>query len=71
MLYYGKLEEIIKAVEREIELLTSLYERDEKLDEFIKKKVELLNRCVAQLRKLPSGEYQLVAVNSCEVIPLW
>ncbi|MEM0468604.1 MAG: hypothetical protein QXT27_05355 [Pyrobaculum sp.] len=71
MLYYGRLEEIIKAVEREIELLNSLSERDNRLDAFIKKKVELLNKCIAQMKRLPPGEYQLVAVNNCEIIPLW
>jgi len=51
-------------------LLTALLNRDEKLDAFIKKKIELLNKCLAQVGKLPPGEYQVVAVNTCEVIPL-
>jgi hypothetical protein len=72
VLYYGTPENIAKAVRDEIELLTHLFllNRDEKLDVFIKKKIELLNRCLAQVERLPPGEYQLVAINTCELIPL-
>jgi hypothetical protein len=70
VLYYGTPENIAKAVGYEIELLIHLLYRDEKLDAFIKKKIELLNRCLAQVRRLPPGEYQLVAINTCELIPL-
>jgi hypothetical protein len=70
MLYYGQPEDVAKAIKNEIELLTALLNRDEKLDAFIKKKIELLNKCLAQVWKLPPGEYQVVAVNTCEVIPL-
>jgi hypothetical protein len=70
MLCYGRPEDVAKAIKNEIELLTALLNRDEKLDVFIKKKIELLNKCLAQVRRLPPGEYQLVAVNTCELIPL-
>jgi len=70
VLYYGTPENIAKAVRGEIELLTHLLNRDERLDVFIKKKIELLNRCLAQVGRLPPGEYQLVAINTCELIPL-
>ncbi len=70
VLYYGRPEDVAKAIKNEIELLTVLLNRDEKLDAFIKKKIELLNKCLAQVGKLPPGEYQVVAVNTCEVIPL-
>lgn len=67
MLYYGTPENIAKAIRDE---LTHLLNKDERLDVFIKKKIELLNRCLAQVVKLPPGEYQLVAINTCEHIPL-
>ena len=70
MLYYGRPEDVAKAIKNEIELLTALLNRDKKLDVFIKKKIELLNRCLAQVGRLPPGEYQIVAVNTCEIIPL-
>jgi hypothetical protein len=70
VLYYGTPENIAKAIRDEIELLTHLLNKDERLDVFIKKKIELLNRCLAQVGKLPPGEYQLVAINTCELIPL-
>jgi len=70
VLYYGSPEDIVKAVRKEVELLTALLNRDKKLDMFIKQKIELLNKCLTQIEKLPPGEYQLVAVNTCEVIPL-
>jgi hypothetical protein len=70
MLYYGQPEDVAKAIKNEIELLTALLNRDEKLGAFIKKKIELLNKCLAQVRRLPPGEYQLVAVDTCELIPL-
>jgi hypothetical protein len=70
VLYYGTPENIAKAIRDEIELLTHLLNRDERLNVFIKKKIELLNRCLAQVGKLPPGEYQLVAINTCEFISL-
>jgi translation initiation factor RLI1 len=70
MLCYGKPEELIRIIQREIELLSSLINIDKKLDSFIKKKLELLNVCMNQIKKLPGGEYQIVAVESCEIIPL-
>ncbi|WP_053240358.1 hypothetical protein [Pyrobaculum islandicum] len=70
MLYYGKPEDLAKAIMREIELLNTLLNIDERLDVFIKKKIELLNRCLAQVGKLPQGEYQLIAVDICEIVPI-
>ncbi|MFN3804106.1 MAG: hypothetical protein ACK4SY_03525 [Pyrobaculum sp.] len=70
MLFYGRPEELINAVLREIELLNSLLNRDKRLDAFIKRKVELLNLCLQQLKRLAPGEYQLVALESCEIVPL-
>lgn len=70
MLYSGRLEELINAVTKEIDMLNGLLGRDKKLDLFIKHKIEILNKCLSQLRRLPPGEYQLVAINSCEIIPL-
>jgi hypothetical protein len=70
VLYYGTPENIAKAIRDEIELLTHLLNRDERLDVFIKKKIELLNRCLVQVGRLSPGEYQLVAINTCELIPL-
>jgi translation initiation factor RLI1 len=70
VLYYGTPENIAKAIKDEIELLTHLLNKDEKLDVFIKKKIELLNKCLAQVGRLSPGEYQLVAINTCELIPL-
>ncbi|MFN7105394.1 MAG: hypothetical protein ACK4M3_02235 [Pyrobaculum sp.] len=70
MLSYGKPEELIGAVLRELELLESLLNRDKRLDVFIRRKVELLNLCLQQLKRLAPGEYQLVALDSCEVVPL-
>lgn len=70
MLCYGKPEELTRIIQKEIELLSTLINRDKKLDNFIKRKLELLNMCINQIKKLSSGEYQIVAVESCEIIPL-
>ncbi|ACB38986.1 hypothetical protein [Pyrobaculum neutrophilum] len=70
MLYYGRPEDLARAVRREIELLGALLNIDERLDAFIKRKIELLNRCLSQVERLPQGEYQLIAVGGCEIVPI-
>ncbi|RFA97438.1 hypothetical protein [Pyrobaculum aerophilum] len=70
MLCYGRLDDILRTIQREIELLSTLLNRDKKLDNYIKRKIDLLNICINNIKRLPPGEYQIVAINSCEIIPL-
>ncbi|AFA40486.1 hypothetical protein Pogu_2459 [Pyrobaculum oguniense TE7] len=70
MLYYGRPEELLRAVEQEMELLNSLINYNKKLDNFIKRKINILKECILQIKRLPPGEYQLIALNDCELVPL-
>jgi len=70
MLLYGRPKDLLAAIERELELLAALAGRDKRIDDFIKRKVELLKSCREAVEKLESGEYQLVAVNKCYIVPI-
>jgi len=70
MLLYGRPKDLLAAIERELELLAALAGRDKRIDDFIKRKVELLKSCREAVEKLGPGEYQLVAVDKCYVIPV-
>lgn len=70
MLLYGKPEELIKAITEELELLASITNIDTKLDEFIRNKSVLLKKCIEELSKYKPGEYQVIAIKSCTIIPL-
>lgn len=71
MLYYGRPDEIAKAIRREVELLQGLAGRHSRLDRFIRRKSALLSECLKALEKLDADlEYQLIAVERCEVVPL-
>lgn len=71
MLSYGKPEQLVETIQREIEMLKSLLEIDKKLDVFIVKKIDLLEQCIRQLKRLEPGEYQLIALDKCEIVPIW
>jgi len=70
MLLYGRPKDLLAAIERELELLAALAGRDKRINDFIKRKVELLKSCRETVEKLESGEYQLVAVDKCYVVPV-
>jgi len=70
MLLYGRPKDLLVAIERELELLAELAGRDKRIDEFIKRKTELLKSCRKAVERLEVGEYQLVAVDKCYIIPL-
>lgn len=71
MLLYGRPEELIEAIQREVEMLKSLLKIDKRLDTFIVNKINLLEQCIRQLKKLEPGEYQLIALDKCEIVPIW
>jgi len=70
MLLYGRPKDLLAAIERELELLAALAGRDRRINESIKRKVELLKSCREAVERLGVGEYQLVAVDKCHIIPL-
>jgi len=70
MLLYGRPKDLLAAIERELELLAALAGRDKRIDEFIKRKGELLKSCRETVEKLEAGEYQLVAVDKCYIVPI-
>jgi len=70
MLLYGRPKDLLAAIERELELLAALAGKDKRIDDFIKRKAELLKSCRETMERLEVGEYQLVAVDKCYVIPL-
>jgi len=69
-LLYGRPKDLLAAIERELELLAALAGRDKRIDDFIKRKAELLKSCREAVEKLESGEYQLVAVDKCYIVPI-
>jgi len=70
MLLYGRPKDLLAVIERELELLAALAGRDKRIDDFIKRKVELLKSCREAVEKLESGEYQLVSVDKCYIVPI-
>jgi hypothetical protein len=70
MINYGSPRELAEAIRREVELLESLRGLDRRLDAFIKRRVGLLRACLARVEGAPHGVYQLVAVDSCELVPV-
>lgn len=71
MLYYGRPEEIAEAVRREMQLLQGLVGRHPRLDRYIRRKWALLNECLKALERLDAdSEYQLIAVEDCQLVPI-
>jgi len=69
VLFYGKRDELLKAVEEEIAALESL--NFKKLNKYIEKKINLLKQCLNIINNLDSSiEYQIIVIDKCEVIPL-
>ncbi|MEZ0247834.1 MAG: type II/IV secretion system protein [Thermoproteus sp.] len=70
MILYGSPEELVKALQEEVEKLLSLKGRDAHLDKFIDMKLRMLKDCIEKTRKTTYNTIQIVALNNCYIIEI-
>ncbi|MBP1449821.1 MAG: type II/IV secretion system protein [Thermoproteus sp.] len=70
MIAHGTSKELIRAIEEEKNKLAPLKGRDKNLDNFIERKIKILNECLNIIKKTKKESIQIVALSKCFIIEL-